>query len=198
LAVTVAYGSLFSSFTGELGAFKAEFYAFVVGAVADLAEFVFSCHAASATVGAGAFHHFWAFLTCDSANTNPQIKPFTIKKRILCLIFITAEILWAGKLYLPSLANIGLEKPMFCPSCGRQNKDTGVFCEYCGKGLPQKTIAPQIEVQPIAQANPTPSEHDSPKPRLSFNAKRGIVTGLLIIVVVLVVLAIYYPSIFHL
>jgi hypothetical protein len=64
--------------------------------------------------------------------------------------------------------------------------------------MPQKTSAPQIAVQPVAQPTPNPNENDSPKPRLSFNAKRGIVTGLLIVVLVLVVLAIYYPSIFHL
>lgn len=51
-------------------AFKAEFYAFGVGAVADLAEPVFSCHAACRSVGAGAFLHFGAFLTSDTANTN--------------------------------------------------------------------------------------------------------------------------------
>ncbi len=87
---------------------------------------------------------------------------------------------------------------MFCPSCGRLNKDGAAFCEYCGKALPQKTTAPQIEVKPMARINPNPNVNDSQKPRLSFNAKRGIVTGLLIVVVVLVVLAIYYPSIFHL
>jgi uncharacterized membrane protein YvbJ len=91
-----------------------------------------------------------------------------------------------------------MEKPMFCPSCGKLNKDAAAFCEYCGKALPQKATAPQIEVQPVAQANPNPNEYDSPKPRLSFNAKKGIATGLLIVVVVLVVLAIYYPSLFHL
>jgi uncharacterized membrane protein YvbJ len=99
---------------------------------------------------------------------------------------------------LPLLAISEVEKSMFCPNCGRQNKDTAVFCEYCGKALPQKATTPQIEVQPVAKVNPIPNEYDSPKPRLSFNAKRGIVTGLLIVVVVLVVLAIYYPSIFHL
>jgi integrase len=55
LAVTVAYGSLLGGFAGELFAFKAGFYAFGVGAVADLAELVFSCHAACRSVGAGAF-----------------------------------------------------------------------------------------------------------------------------------------------
>jgi hypothetical protein len=81
LAVTVAYGSLFGGFTRELGAFKTEFDAFSVGAIANLAEFVLSCHAANIAVGADAFHHFWAFLTCDSANTNPQIKSTTKKKK---------------------------------------------------------------------------------------------------------------------
>jgi zinc-ribbon domain len=120
------------------------------------------------------------------------------KKNTLPNIDNPSEFYWLGKLYLPSLANSIMEKSMFCPSCGRQNKDTAIFCEYCGKVMPQKTSAPQIAVQPVAQANPNLNENDSPKPRLSFNAKRGIVTVLLIVVVVLVVLAIYYPSIFNL
>ncbi len=45
LAVTVAYGALFGGFAWELGAFKAESDAFLLGAVADLAEPVLSCNA---------------------------------------------------------------------------------------------------------------------------------------------------------
>jgi uncharacterized membrane protein YvbJ len=88
---------------------------------------------------------------------------------------------------------------MFCPFCGRQNKDNAVFCDYCGKA--QKTISPPPEVKPSASAPitqiTTPNEYDAPKPRLSYNAKRGIITGLLIFVVVVVVAAIFYPNIFH-
>jgi len=69
-------GADFGSFTGELAAFKAQFYVFGVGAVADLAELVFSCYATVWTCWAGAFLHFWAFLACDSANTNFQIEQF--------------------------------------------------------------------------------------------------------------------------
>ena len=75
MAVPIAYGTLFGCFTWELGAFKAELYAFGVGAIADLAELVLSCHATICYRWAGAFLHFWAFLACDSANANLQIEP---------------------------------------------------------------------------------------------------------------------------
>ncbi|HEX7482381.1 MAG TPA: zinc ribbon domain-containing protein [Candidatus Bathyarchaeia archaeon] len=86
---------------------------------------------------------------------------------------------------------------MFCPFCRKQNKENATFCAYCGKALPQKISAPQ-DVQPVAKANPSPIEESAPKPRLSYNAKRGIVTGLLIAVIIIVILVIYYPNIFHL
>jgi uncharacterized membrane protein YvbJ len=84
---------------------------------------------------------------------------------------------------------------MFCPFCGRQIKDNSLFCEYCGRSLPQKS-SPQPNTQPIAQANPRPLKANAPKVRLSYNAKRGIITGILIAGIVIVVLLIYYPSIF--
>jgi uncharacterized membrane protein YvbJ len=84
---------------------------------------------------------------------------------------------------------------MFCPSCGKQNKETAVFCEFCGKAMPQKTTPLPI-VQPVTQANLNPKKAAAPKPRLSYNAKRGIITGVLLVGLVLVVLLIYYPSIF--
>jgi hypothetical protein len=49
---------LLGGFTWELVAFKAEFNAFGVGAVADLAELVFPCNAADISVWACAFLHF--------------------------------------------------------------------------------------------------------------------------------------------
>jgi uncharacterized membrane protein YvbJ len=85
---------------------------------------------------------------------------------------------------------------MFCPFCKKQNKENVPFCAFCGKALPQKSSAPQV-VQQVARANPIPQKPSAPKARLSYNAKRGIVTGLLIAVVVLVILVIYYPNIFH-
>lgn len=70
LAVAIAYGALLGGFAGELGAFKAEFDAFGVGAVADSAELVFSCYAADGSVWACGFLHFGAFFACDSADTD--------------------------------------------------------------------------------------------------------------------------------
>ena len=75
---------------------------------------------------------------------------------------------------------------MFCPSCGRQNKENTLFCQYCGKSM-QKNA-------PVIQENQIPNK--AQKAGLSYNAKRGIVTGVLIVGLVLVVLLIYYPSIF--
>lgn len=70
LAVTVAYWSLLSGFAWKLFAFKAEPDSFRVGAVADLAELVFSCYTASCSIGALVALHFGAFLASDTANTN--------------------------------------------------------------------------------------------------------------------------------
>jgi uncharacterized membrane protein YvbJ len=77
---------------------------------------------------------------------------------------------------------------MFCPFCGRQNKDNALFCEFCGRALTQKNSP-----LPTTQVNP---QKAASKPRLSYNAKRGIVTGVLIVVLVIVILLIYYPSLF--
>jgi uncharacterized membrane protein YvbJ len=84
---------------------------------------------------------------------------------------------------------------MFCPFCGRQNKEDTVFCEYCGKALPQKNF-PLPETRSIPQANPPFQKADKPRFRLSYNAKRAIVTSTLVVGLVIVVLLIYYPSIF--
>jgi hypothetical protein len=70
LAVAIAYGALLGGFAGKLGAFKAEFDAFGVGAVADSAELIFACYAAEFSVWAFALLHFGAFFTCDSADTD--------------------------------------------------------------------------------------------------------------------------------
>jgi uncharacterized membrane protein YvbJ len=75
---------------------------------------------------------------------------------------------------------------MFCPSCGKQNKENTLFCQYCGKSM-QKNA-------PVIQATQSPKK--TQKAGLSYNAKRAIITGTLIVGLVLVVLLIYYPSIF--
>jgi uncharacterized membrane protein YvbJ len=85
---------------------------------------------------------------------------------------------------------------MFCPFCNKQNKENVSFCAFCGKALPQKSSASPA-IQPVAKSNQIPKKTLASKSRLSYNAKRGIVTGILIAVVVLVILVIYYPNIFH-
>jgi hypothetical protein len=70
LAVAIAYWSFLSCFAWKLAAFKAEFNAFGVRAVADLAKLVFSRNATFWTCRANSFLHFWASLTCYAANTN--------------------------------------------------------------------------------------------------------------------------------
>jgi hypothetical protein len=68
LAVTITDWPQFGGFTGEVFAFKAQFYAFGVSAVADLAKLVFSWHATNPTVWTGACLHFGAFFACYSTN----------------------------------------------------------------------------------------------------------------------------------
>jgi uncharacterized membrane protein YvbJ len=72
---------------------------------------------------------------------------------------------------------------MFCPSCGKQNKDSNVFCDYCGKSMQKDTLqVPQKVEKPKKQ-----------RAGLSYDAKRGIVTGVAVAVLVLIILVIYYP-----
>lgn len=66
-----------------------------------------------------------------------------------------------------------------------------MFCEFCGRALTQKNSP-----SPINQVNYNPQTASASKPRLSYNAKRGIVTGVLIAVLVIVILLIYYPGVF--
>ena len=82
---------------------------------------------------------------------------------------------------------------MFCPFCGKQNKDNVAFCAFCGKALPQKNSI-STETQPVTYANPIPQNSSASKRGLSYNAKRGIITGLLIAVIVIIILVIYYPQ----
>jgi uncharacterized membrane protein YvbJ len=92
------------------------------------------------------------------------------------------------------LIRIG-EEIMFCPFCGKQNKDNVPFCAFCGKALPQKNPTPPV-TQSITNSKQNPQESSAPKRGLSYNAKRGIVTGLLIAVVVIIIAVIYYPQVF--
>jgi uncharacterized membrane protein YvbJ len=84
---------------------------------------------------------------------------------------------------------------MFCPYCGRQNQEDVVFCEFCGKVLPQKGLQPGV-AQYIAESNPSPNRDSAPRARVSFTTIKAVVTVLLIVGLVLVVLQIYYPGVF--
>jgi uncharacterized membrane protein YvbJ len=86
---------------------------------------------------------------------------------------------------------------MFCPFCNKQNKENVSFCAFCGKALPQKNSTSPV-IQPVAKTNSIQQKSSSPKGRLSYNAKRGIVTGILITIIVIIVLVIYYPNVFTL
>jgi uncharacterized membrane protein YvbJ len=102
----------------------------------------------------------------------------------------------SNKTYLLSfIINIGVNE-MFCPSCGKQNQDDILFCSFCGKALPKKNSLPLV-IQSNNQANPSPKKASAPKIRISFTAVKAIITGLLIVGLIVVLLLIYYPGIFH-
>jgi len=77
---------------------------------------------------------------------------------------------------------------MFCPFCGKQNEDNTLFCNYCGKAITQETIQSAPQTSQIVKK--------APKTRISYNVKKAAVTGVLIATLVIVVLLVYYPTIF--
>jgi uncharacterized membrane protein YvbJ len=84
---------------------------------------------------------------------------------------------------------------MFCPSCGKQNKDDVVFCAFCGKAMPpKKSLSPEIHPQMTSSSEGKTVR--TQKPRLSFGAIKAIVTVIMVTVLVIVVLLIYYPTVF--
>ncbi len=82
---------------------------------------------------------------------------------------------------------------MFCPSCGRENQEGILFCGFCGKALPQKSQAAPT-LQPGTQPPPGLQRTSIPEPRLPYNAKKGIITILLIAAIIIVILVIFYPN----
>jgi uncharacterized membrane protein YvbJ len=84
---------------------------------------------------------------------------------------------------------------MFCPSCGKQNKDDVVFCAFCGKAIPQKKSSPP-EIQPQVASTSTLGSVQVPRQRLSFRAKKAIITGIMVAALIIVILLIYYPKVF--
>jgi uncharacterized membrane protein YvbJ len=83
---------------------------------------------------------------------------------------------------------------MFCPSCGKQNRDNVLFCAHCGKALPQQS-SPILQRAPIPQSSPSPQTKSAPKFRISNTTKKALITGILIVGLIIVVLLIYYPGI---
>jgi len=85
---------------------------------------------------------------------------------------------------------------MFCPFCGKQNQDNTLFCAYCGKALSQQNPNPP-QVQAIPQTFQSSQKDKNPKAKISNTAKKAVITGILIVGLVIVVLLIYYPGLFH-
>ena len=83
---------------------------------------------------------------------------------------------------------------MFCPYCHRQNKEGAIFCKYCGKALPKQSSIESVN-QTVLQrsADNQTAKTSKPKFKLSFNAIKGIITVVAIIILVLIVLQIYDP-----
>jgi len=73
LAVAKTYRTFLGGFAWEVGAFKAQSYAFVEGASSYLAHPVQFRHTSSIAVGANAFLHSGAFFAGDAANTDFHI-----------------------------------------------------------------------------------------------------------------------------
>jgi hypothetical protein len=69
----MAYWSCFGCFTWKLGAFEAQFHAFVEGACGYLAHLVQFWRATNRSVWAYAFLHSGTFFTGDSTNTDSHI-----------------------------------------------------------------------------------------------------------------------------
>ncbi len=89
---------------------------------------------------------------------------------------------------------------MFCPNCGKNNKDNVAFCAFCGKALPEKNVAsavvaPPPEVRPFVQTNSFAQERATDKTGVSRKAKTAV-TVALIAALVIGVLLIYYPNVF--
>jgi uncharacterized membrane protein YvbJ len=81
---------------------------------------------------------------------------------------------------------------MFCPFCGRQNKDNAAFCVFCNRALPQKNSAAPIN-QTFSQVNDASQKEQ--KSKISFNSLKAIVTGVLIVGMVILIIQLYYPSV---
>ncbi len=85
---------------------------------------------------------------------------------------------------------------MFCPSCGKQNREDVSFCAFCGVVLPKDN--PPATSTPISQPHASFQQTPVPKPakaRLSFNAVKAIVTGILIVGLIVAILQVYYPAV---
>jgi len=83
---------------------------------------------------------------------------------------------------------------MFCPFCGKQNRDNALFCAYCEKALPNRSLPPPIQL--IIKGNQSSKKASRPKAIMSNNAKKAVITVISIVALIIIVLLIFYPSIF--
>jgi uncharacterized membrane protein YvbJ len=82
---------------------------------------------------------------------------------------------------------------MFCPYCGKNNKEEAVFCEYCKKAIPKGSL--QAATQNTVEPKPAQLKQSKPKkPLLSFTAIKGIITVLMLAALIFIILWLYYPS----
>jgi len=87
---------------------------------------------------------------------------------------------------------------MFCPYCNRNIGDEEVFCPYCGKVQPtknvSKTVVEPIEPRKMAREPEMVASEKAKKGRNNFRIAQVAITVIAIVVLVLVVFQLYYPS----
>jgi len=83
---------------------------------------------------------------------------------------------------------------MFCPYCRKKNEDNRAFCAFCGKAMPQGG-ASQPQTSSVMQEPPNAQRESNQKSKISFNAVKAIFTVVLIVVLAVIILQFYYPTI---
>ena len=85
---------------------------------------------------------------------------------------------------------------MFCGECGTENPDTNRFCKICGKPLKQKQPPAPVAVPafPVPVAAPSPASPVPAGPESGGRAKKWIIAGAIIALVVLAAAGILLQS----
>jgi uncharacterized membrane protein YvbJ len=87
---------------------------------------------------------------------------------------------------------------MFCPYCNRNIGDEEVFCPYCGKSQPKKnvskTVSEPMEPRELTREPEMVAPGKAKKGRNNFRIAQVAITIIAIVVLVLVVFQLYYPS----